>query len=263
MRAGILPALIHHRLQMQINRVVLASKIAVGLAVIPVLIYAYASGPDPRYTGAPGDSANACASAGCHDTTPLNGGGGSVQLTSPAGTSYGPGQQQTFTITINDDKAKKYGFQMTARMDSNPENGQAGDFIAGTQQIVICENSSLKPAAGCPSGRPVQFIEHSQPFLANTIKVTWTAPSSNVGPVTIYVAANAANGDANNTGDHIYAAKLQLCPGSGCGSTTNPPAISAGGVVSASAFNAKAGVAPGTWIEIFGANLASTTRSWA
>ena len=77
-----------------------AAKIETGLAVIPVLIYAYASGPDPRYTGAPGDSADACASVGCHVGTALNGGGGSVQLTSSAGTSYTPGQQQTFTITM-------------------------------------------------------------------------------------------------------------------------------------------------------------------
>jgi hypothetical protein len=54
----------------------------------------------PRYTGAPGDST--CANAGCHTGTALNGGGGNVQLTSSAGTSYTPGQQQTLTITITD-----------------------------------------------------------------------------------------------------------------------------------------------------------------
>ena len=41
------------------------------------------------------------------------------------------------------------------------------------------------------------------------------------------------------------------------------PAISAGGVVSASAFGEFASVAPGSWIEIYGSNLASNTRGWA
>ena len=40
-----------------------------------------------------------------------------------------------------------------------------------------------------------------------------------------------------------------------------PPAISF--VESASAFGALTSVAPGSWIEIYGANLASTTRGWA
>jgi len=40
------------------------------------------------------------------------------------------------------------------------------------------------------------------------------------------------------------------------------PSISAGGVVSAGAFGAFASVAPGSWIEIYGSNLATGTRSW-
>ncbi len=234
-------------------------KIGVGLAVIPVLIYAYASGPDPRYTAAPGDNPNACATSGCHSDSALNSGGGNVQLTSSAGASYTPAQQQTFTITINDSKAKVYGFQMTARIDSNPSLRQAGDFTSDTQQIVICDDGSLKSARGCAANQIVQFIEHNTPYKTNTINVTWTAPSTNVGTVTIYLAANAANGDQTNTGDHIYTTKLQLCPG-GCAAPT--PAITSSGVQSAG-FSAKAGCAPGTWLEIFGGNLAATTRTWA
>jgi uncharacterized protein (TIGR03437 family) len=235
----------------------IGAKIGIGLAVIPVLIYAYASGPDPRLTGAPGDNPAACTS--CHTGTPLNGGGGSVQLTSSAGTSYTFGQQQTLTVTINDSKARVYGFQMSARLDSDPSLGQAGDFTAGGQQLVLCNDGSLKPAKGCPANQSVQFAEHSSPFMTNIINVTWTAPSSNVGTVTIYVAANAANGDANLTGDHIYTATLQLCPG-GCAAPA--PTIFSGGVASLVGFSATAGCAPGTWLEIFGSNLATTTRTW-
>lgn len=41
------------------------------------------------------------------------------------------------------------------------------------------------------------------------------------------------------------------------------PSISSGGVVSASGFGGFASIAPGSWIEIYGSNLASDTRSWA
>lgn len=41
------------------------------------------------------------------------------------------------------------------------------------------------------------------------------------------------------------------------------PSISSGGVVSASAFGAFPAVAPGSWIEIYGSNLATNVRSWS
>ena len=41
-----------------------------------------------------------------------------------------------------------------------------------------------------------------------------------------------------------------------------PPAIGAGGVVSASAFGEFTSVSPGSWIEIYGSNLAVDSRSW-
>jgi uncharacterized protein (TIGR03437 family) len=231
--------------------------IAVCCGLAPVILYSYASGPDPRMTGAPGDQT--CARSGCHTGTALNSGGGSATLTSSSGSTYTPGQKLSFTLTITDSRARVYGFQATARPDSNSTNGQAGDFTAATQQIVICDNGRVKGSSGCTSSSPVQFIEHSRPFSTNTISFTWTAPSSDVGPVTIYAAANAANGNNDDSGDHIYTTSLKLTPAA---ATSNKPSISSGGVVSASAFSAKAGMAPGTWLEIFGSNLASITRSW-
>ena len=229
-----------------------------GGALSAAFIFAYATGPDPRHTSAPGDDPRACATSGCHTGTALNGGGGNVVVNFQNGHTYTPGAQQTFTIVITDSRARVYGFQMTARLESNLSNGQAGDFTPGTQQIVLCDNGSQKGTRGCPSNASVEFIEHSSPFRTNTISVQWTAPPTNVGNVHIYVAANAANGDGNNTGDHIYAANYTLTPQV---ATSNPPAISA--VVSASGFNSNAGLASGTWLEIYGTNLSTTSRGWA
>jgi uncharacterized protein (TIGR03437 family) len=176
------------------------------------LIFGYATGPDPRYTGAPGDDPKACTSSGCHSDHALNSGGGNVVVTFPDGLTYTPGVQQKLTIVITDSAAKVYGFQMTARLDSNLANGQAGDFTAGADQVVLCENSSFKGKNGCPANFPVQFIEHTKPFITTSTTVIWTPPATDVGGVHIYVAANAANGDGNNTGDHIYTANYALTP---------------------------------------------------
>jgi hypothetical protein len=72
----------------------------------------------------------------------------------------------------------------------------------------------------------------------NAINCTWTAPATDIGPVTIYVAAKAANGNDDDSGDHIYT-RLQLTPSSPV--TGNQPAIREGGVVSASATSVRGG----------------------
>jgi uncharacterized protein (TIGR03437 family) len=55
----------------------------------------------------------------------------------------------------------------------------------------------------------------------------------------------------------------KLVPSSGPGSGAKAPSIrTASGVISASDFGALAAVGPGSWIEIYGTNLASTTREW-
>src|SRR5215469_4100875 len=60
---------------------------------------------------------------------------------------------------------------------------------------------------------------------------------------------------------------IHTVPGGGNPSTGNgdggqPSIRSANGVVTASAFGSFSIIAPGTWIEIYGSNLATNTRSW-
>ena len=85
----------------------------------------------------------------------------------------------------------------------------------------------------------------------------WTPPVTNVGDVHLYIAANAANGDANFTGDHIYSADYVLTPQAAGAAPSVTSAASAGD------FNPNAGLASGTWLEIKGTDLSTTTRSWA
>ena len=100
--------------------------------------------------------------------------------------------------------------------------------------------------------------------IAGTGQVGWTgdggpaisAQFSDPTQITIDAKGNLYVADTGNNVIRL------LTPGSSSGAG-QPPAISAGGVITASAFGAAPSVAPGSWIEIYGTNLAARrTRSW-
>jgi uncharacterized protein (TIGR03437 family) len=106
------------------------------------------------------------------------------------------------------------------------------------------------------AGYEVSVVGHLGSF---TYLVDWTPPAAGSGDIVFYIAGNAANGDGSTGGDHIYATSYTLTSVA----TGAAPAIASGGVLNASAFGGGATVASGSWMEIYGANLASTTRQWA
>ncbi|MBZ5607299.1 MAG: TIGR03118 family protein [Acidobacteriia bacterium] len=176
------------------------------------ILHAYSSGPDPRYTGAPGDSSGACTS--CHRGLAINAGQGSVTIVMPNGNSYTPGVTQHIMVQVSDPQQRRWGFQMSARLKSDQVNGQAGDFNPsdGFTQ-VICDNFTPKP---CSANALVQFIEHTAAGTRSgvaggvTFEFDWTPPAADSGNIVFYVAANAANGDGSQNGDHIYTTSLEI-----------------------------------------------------
>ncbi len=236
---------------MQRSKKIYVAKCAAILAVIPALILARSAGPDPRNTGAPGDTT--CSQVACHIGTAVNGGGGKVEVSFDSGTTYTPGTKVHVTVKITDSAAKIFGFQASTRL---ADNKQAGTFTAGTGEFVQCENGSNRPASvACPASGPLEFIQHSQPNATGIYQFDWTPPIS--GDVKFYVAANAANGNgAADRGDHIYTTSATLT--AGAISTEPKPALTQGGVVNAG--SGKAEIASGTWVSIFGTNLATKLR---
>jgi len=223
-------------------------------AIGTLTAWGFPFGPPSGVTIAPADRPGVSCTL-CHAGTPLNGGGGSVRLVFPNGLTYTPGQTQTINVVINDAIAAIYGFEMTARLESGPSTQQAGKFVAGANQKVVCSNNAIEPDTGC-GGNGIQWLEHSQPSLSNTISVQWTPPAAGAGNVHIYVSANAANGDNTRLGDHIYAADYVLTPAST--SVSGLPQITS--IVNA-ASGANSGEA-GSWITITGSNFASSATTW-
>ena len=223
------------------------------LAGLPVM--AEDHGPDPRFTGAPGD--DTCLS--CHGGTALNAGGGNVKLTLAGGSTYTPGVKQRISVKITDATATRFGFQLTARLGSNLSGGQAGTLAAPATSVqVICENGRVAP---CTSTNVVQFAEHTLAgyrAAASTYEVDWTPPDSDVGPIRIYVAGNAANGNGNNSGDRIYTSFVEVT----AANSASQPAISpTRGVTNGASFGDS--IAGQTWITVSGTNLSAATRTWS
>lgn len=173
---------------------------------------AMSGGPPTRLTGAPGDAPEACTQ--CHGGTP-NSGAGTVKIVFPDG-GYKPGEKQRVKVEIADGGQRRWGFQLTARLASAPENAQAGDLSpADSFTQVVCERGGSAP---CPAEAPVQFIMHTREGTRNgtaggvTFEFDWTAPAADAGAVTFYAAANAASGDGTPFGDRIYTTSLLVEP---------------------------------------------------
>lgn len=223
-----------------------------GLAITQCFGHSY--GPAPRVTGAPGDNPKACTQ--CHASSALNSGTGSVKIVLTSGPVYIPGVKQRVTVQVADPAQQRWGFELTARLNSDLEKGQAGDLSpVDNFTQVICEDAGPKPCSSGPS-----FITQTSAGTRNGTKggasfqFDWTPPATDVGPVTLYAAGNAANGDGTNAGDLIYTSSIQLNA-----ANPAPPSISA---VVSSATSAAGPVAANSWVTVYGTNLGVTTRSW-
>src|SRR5712671_5329007 len=129
--------------------------VAILAAIVPVGAFGHSYGPAPRVTGAPGDNARACTA--CHATSALNSGTGSVKILLLSGPVYIPGVKQRVSVQVADPNQRRWGFELTARMNSDLEKGQAGEFTpVDNQTQVICEDNAPRPCASGPT-----FITHT------------------------------------------------------------------------------------------------------
>jgi hypothetical protein len=160
-------------------------------------VSASATGPTPSHTGAPGE-ANCTA---CHGDFPVNSGPGNLIISGlPA--NYRPNQQIPVTVTINEQNAVTFGFQLTA-LDSLGRK-------VGTFTLPAQTPPELQIVQGLVNGEPRDYVEHTvngvipTEFDTKSWSFTFTAPPERVGKISFYAAGNAANSDGVPSGDHIY-----------------------------------------------------------
>ena len=178
--------------------------VSVGLALLFVAgtgtVSAFSFGPPEEKTGALNEGT--CADANCHTGNDLNASGGSLMLTIPE--TYQPNEVYEIIVNLARDGQSRWGFEMTA-LDGN--GASAGSF-----EVSDAANTQLKDA------NSKQYIMHTAAGSAqgtndeNQWTLKWTAPDTDIGPITFYAAGNAANGDFTFTGDYIYTEQAESVP---------------------------------------------------
>lgn len=203
-------------------------------ALFGVLLIAYfqlsnSGNPPNGYTGAP-PSGNTCASSqgGCHA-----GGSGTGMVTiSGLPATVSPNLVYPLTITVERTNSipQKAGLQLVAQQSNNNNAG----MLANPGQFSTVQFSGGK-----------YFFEHTSPVSYSgdvaTFTVDWTAPASSNGNITLYTAANLADGNGNSTGDAIV--------------TTSATTMLVGGVTPVTV------TVSGTNVSCFGGNNGSATAT--
>ena len=133
---------------------------------------------------------------------------------------------------------------------------KAGDKVSNSQVVTV--SSSIATVA--------------IPFTIQTdIGTPWLKvnPTASMSPDTLNITA-----DCSQLAGNAYSGAFTVLPGGSLAGTAvlvnltvasadNKPTLNSGTVASAGAFNRNAGIASGTWIEIFGSNLATETAEWS
>lgn len=194
----------------------LVGSLLIGAALIPLHLYANAGGPVAGKAGVPGEYDCTV----CHSGK-ANSGPGGVRVNFPGRLEYIPGVTQHLRVTVADPGQKRWGFQLTARQAKDPAM-QAGSLSpADGDTQVICAGKDLveRSDAPCTKSTPLQYIEQTEAGArlgqlgSAVFEFDWTPPATDIGPVVIYVAANAADGDNTPAHDHIYTTKYALDAG--------------------------------------------------
>jgi len=169
------------------------------------------AGAPPGSTGAPGEGS--CAKSGCHADGTENVGPGVLSLIVGAGVStYIPGTNYQVYVTLNHPNKNKFGFQSIALRDSDSSNIGELSLVEALRTQIFGFPDSTFPLFGR------NYVTHT---LDGNVAITpgwgewsfyWTAPSSNVGDITIYLSTVAANINGDEFGDTVYTTSVTLSP---------------------------------------------------
>lgn len=157
----------------------------------------YPEAPPPAHTGGFGEPT--CHA--CHFDSVPQPASEALDVRGLPSSGYTPGESYRLTVTLTREGMGRAGFQLAIRFADGPDRGaQAGTLKSDDARTEITID-------GTP---PVQYIHHTRAGTALTSagtaawSFTWIAPDGDA-PISIDVSANAANDDASEFGDYVYA----------------------------------------------------------
>lgn len=162
----------------------------------------YPEGPPPGHTGGFGEPT--CHA--CHAGSELNPPGGVVRLRGPVG-SYRPGARYELEVVLEAGALVTGGFQLAARLAETGADAGRLEEAGPRTQVVKDADTGISYAQ--------QTREGTEATSEGTVRWTlsWKAPPPGSGAVVVHVAANAANDDASEFGDRVYADSLMVLEG--------------------------------------------------
>ena len=168
-----------------------------ALVLAPAAAEPWSSGPPDERTGAPGEAT--CRAFGCHESFPLNSGGGSVTITGipPA---FAQGAAYDLIVRLRKTGQERWGFQLRTRTASGAQGG--------TLEVTNATQTQISVTNG------ISYLKHKLDgtFLGQADSASWAfrwiAPNFGTGAVTFYVAGNASDRSGGPEGDYIYTAAL-------------------------------------------------------
>ncbi|MEI6310769.1 MAG: choice-of-anchor V domain-containing protein [Bacteroidota bacterium] len=145
-------------------------------------------------TGSPGEAT--CQTGGCHNGT-VNTGTGNVNILSSdmTGWEYVPGTTYNIRVRIAETGKLVFGLGVEVLNSSNTNAGTINILESSRTQIISSGAGRLNLTHMTGAG------------LTNDSSVytfSWTAPSTDIGPVTFYVAGLAGNNNNGDSGDQSY-----------------------------------------------------------
>lgn len=153
----------------------------------------FSSGSPGGKSGSPGDSGVTCTQ--CHSGTVIAQ-DGMISSNIPE-LGYVTGETYEIMLSATDADAGRFGFELTAE---DADGNKVGQFAIsdGVQTQLVNDSKAVTHtfSGTTPDGDGKEWS-----FL-------WTAPSTDVGVVTLYSAVNAANNDGSTAGDNIYTSMM-------------------------------------------------------
>ena len=188
------------------NKIFFLSVVLLAAVIIAASPERSSSGAPGAHTGAPGEQT--CATSGCHDDNSVNSGKASLSIeVGSSVTNYVPGKTYAVKVSISEKDVKRFGFQLLAL-------NKATSSSVGTFQISDAGRTQLVKNTQAFSDR--EYVTYSfngtdasSEGMSEWI-MNWTAPATNLGPVTFYAAGVSANDDMTDKKDHVYTSSKVL-----------------------------------------------------
>ncbi|MCB9447247.1 MAG: T9SS type A sorting domain-containing protein [Flavobacteriales bacterium] len=185
-----------------------------GVAVVCVIVLTSATsrvasnGAPASSTGAPGE--HDCTTSGCHTTYAVNTGTGILSMQVGDGSGfYVPGETYSVQVELSEKDVSRFGFEWVALRKSDQAN-------AGTITVTDPNRNWVVPGFNSFDDRRYATYTYAGSVApqtgSNSWQFDWTAPATDEGDITLYLAGVAANNDGTDLGDQVYTTTLTLVP---------------------------------------------------